>query len=275
MVPAPFKVHEPTSAETPVVVEVPHAGLYVPPEHTQGLLAPVRAIARDADLYVDELYADAPAQGATLLVANVSRYIVDLNRSDREFDADAVQGGARDARMPRGLIWRLTTDGERAIGAPIARAELEARLDAIYRPYHRTLSEIVARKLARFGIAVVLPGHSMPSVGRTTHGGPLNTRADVVPGTRGRTSAGPAFIDLVDAHARAQGWTVVHDDPYKGGFVTQHHGRPSERVHCVQVELARRLYMDEATLRRNDSSLLHVRQWCSALVAELGRTALR
>src|ERR1700722_3064280 len=138
----PFTLHEPTGRETPVIVEVPHAGLYVPPEHTKGLLATVRAITRDADLYVDELYADAPSEGATLLVANVSRYVVDLNRADHDFDADAVQGGVRDARMPRGLIWRLTTDGERAVGVPLSRAELEARLEAIYRPYHRALEEI-------------------------------------------------------------------------------------------------------------------------------------
>ena len=129
----------------------------------------MRAITRDADLYVDELYADAPSEGATLLVANVSRYVVDLNRADHDFDADAVQGGVRDARMPRGLIWRLTTDGERAVGVPLSRAELEARLEAIYRPYHRALQALVARKRAKFGIAVILPGHSMPSIGRSGH----------------------------------------------------------------------------------------------------------
>jgi N-formylglutamate deformylase len=198
-----------------------------------------------------------------------------LNRADDAYDAEAVQGGAKDARMPRGLIWRLTTDGERAIGAPLSRVELDARLDAIYRPYHRALEEIIARKVARFGGAVILPAHSMPSLGRTTHGEALNARADVVPGTQGRTSAAARFIDLVDRHAIDQGWTVVHDDPYKGGFVTRHHGRPANNVHCVQVELARRLYMNEATLQRHDADFAKVRAWCRALVAKVGRTALR
>jgi N-formylglutamate amidohydrolase len=96
----------------------------------------------------------------------------------------------------------------------------------------------------------------------------------VVPGTRGRKSAGPAFIDAVEARATAQGWTVRHDDPYAGGFTTQHYGRPGAGVHVVQVELARRLYLDEHTLRPGPQ-FAAVRAWCRALVAELGRCGQR
>ena len=78
---APFELIEPTGAETPVVVEVPHAGLELPAPFLEPLAAPARALGRDADLYVDRLYEDAPAEGATLLVARTSRYVVDLNRA--------------------------------------------------------------------------------------------------------------------------------------------------------------------------------------------------
>ncbi len=260
-------------AETPLVVEVPHAGLHVPPAHMRGLVAPIRALGRDADLYVDELFAEAPHEGATLLISHVSRYVIDLNRGETDIDADAV-AGAPAARAPRGLIWRLTTDGERAIDGPIPQNELEQRLSAIYRPYHAALRAAIDRKVARFGFAVLLAAHSMPSVGRSEHGDQGAARADVVPGTRGRTSADARFIDAVDSHARAQGWSVAHDDPYKGGFVTQHYGRPAHNVHVVQVELARRLYMDEATLQRLDRRFEAVGRWCRALVAKLGQTAL-
>jgi N-formylglutamate amidohydrolase len=98
------------------------------------------------------------------------------------------------------------------------------------------------------------------------------TRADVVPGTRGRRSADARLIDAVEEHAVARGWTVRHDDPYAGGFTTQHYGRPGEGVHAVQVELARRLYLDEGTLRPG-SDFAAVRQWCRELVARLGEVA--
>ena len=97
-------------------------------------------------------------------------------------------------------------------------------------------------------------------------------RADVVPGTRGRKSASPRFIDAVDRHARARGWSVRHDEPYAGGFTTQHYGRPGDRVHAVQLELSRYLYLDEETLRPL-ATFSNVRAWCRDLVASLGSLA--
>jgi N-formylglutamate amidohydrolase len=96
----------------------------------------------------------------------------------------------------------------------------------------------------------------------------------VVPGTLGRTSAHARFIDLIDAHARQAGFSVMHDDPYRGGFTTQHYGRPDANVHVVQVELARRLYMDELSLRQRPEPFEQLRNWCGELVAKLGHAAL-
>jgi N-formylglutamate amidohydrolase len=91
-----------------------------------------------------------------------------------------------------------------------------------------------------------------------------------VPGTRGKTSAAPRFIAAVEAHAAASKLSLRHDDPYKGGFSTQHYGRPSANVHAVQVELARRLYMDERSCALEPRSFGLLRTWCAGLVAALG-----
>jgi N-formylglutamate amidohydrolase len=266
---APFSVVEPAHEETPVIVEIPHAGLWLDGPSLATLAAPARSIGRDADLWVDELYADAPARGATVIAAHLSRYVVDLNRSERDVDADSVEGAQPNARATRGIIWRLTSEGRRVLDAPLPRRELERRLDAYYRPYHQAIAALVERKRARFGYAIVLAAHSMPSVGRAAHGDPDAIRADVVPGTRGRTSASGRLIDAVDAHARAAGFSVTHDDPYQGGFTTLHYGRPAERAHVVQVELARRLYMDETTLRKTPG-FERLRTFCAGLVARIG-----
>ncbi|MDF2693506.1 MAG: N-formylglutamate deformylase [Labilithrix sp.] len=267
--PAPFSVIEPSGEETPVIVEVPHAGLWVDGQALATLVAPARSIGRDADLWVDELYADAPARGATMIAAHVSRYVVDLNRSERDVDSESVEGAPTSARATRGIIWRLTSDGARVLDAPLPRRELERRLDSFYRPYHETIATLIARKRARFGYAILVAAHSMPSVGRAAHGDPNAQRADVVPGTRGRTSASPRFIDAVDAHARGAGFSVAHDNPYQGGFTTVNYGRPNEASHVVQVELARRLYMDETTLRKN-AGFDRLRSFCADLVTRLG-----
>lgn len=264
-----FSVHEPDPArETPVVVEVPHAGLEVDPETLATLAAPARAIGRDADLYVDGLYADAPAAGATLLVAHLSRYVVDLNRAETDVDAAVVEGGPRPLRALRGVVWRLSSDGAPSLTAPLTAAELERRLARFYRPYHAALEALLLRKRERFGFAVLLCGHSMPSSPRGPGAGVV-ARADVVPGTRGRSTAAPAFIDAVDAHARAAGLTVAHDEPYRGGHATGAWGRPAEGLHAVQVELARRLYMDEERLAPT-AGFASTQAFCRGLVAALG-----
>jgi N-formylglutamate amidohydrolase len=275
----PFDRIDPTGSETPVIVEVPHAGLDIPAAFLEPLVAPARAIARDADLFVDRLYADAPAEGATLLVARASRYAIDVNRSEGDIDGEVVEGGRGDIRVHHGLVWRTTSDGETALSRRLTREELEERLDLVWRPYHRELASLVEGKLARFGIAFILAAHSMPSIER----GPAaagrdardstRRRADVVPGTRGRKSAAGRFIDATEACAVARGWSVRHDDPYAGGFTTQHYGRPAECVHVLQVELARRLYLNEATLRPLPS-FGDVREWCRGLIARLSAVSL-
>ncbi len=271
---APFEVFEPTGAETPVVVEIPHAGLDLPAPFLEPLTAPARAIGRDADLYVDALYADAPAEGATVLVCRTSRYAVDVNRAETDVDGEVVEGARGDVALQHGLVWRTTSEGESALSRKLTRPELEERLELVWRPYHRMLASLVEQKRTRFGVAVVLAAHSMPSVERSgrekTRDGPARARADVVPGTRGRRSAAPSLIDALEEHAVARGWSVRHDDPYAGGFTTQHYGRPADGVHVLQVELARRLYLDEATLRPG-SGFEAVRAWCRELVGKLGR----
>lgn len=274
----PFEIAPPEGRETPVVVEVPHAGVYLDPESLAFTVAPARCIARDADLYVDRLYQDAPAAGATLLVANVSRYVVDLNRGPNDFDGDAVESGVGRG-APRGLVWRVATDGSPVLARRLPHAELQRRLDFAYRPYHAALTELLRQKVARFGFAILLCAHSMPEppkkpmpIGMRSPPRPgteTSPLADIVPGTRGRTSASGMLIDLVDAHARVSGYSVRHDDPYKGGFSTTHYGVPARGVHAIQVEIARRLYMDPESLRTDPQRFENVRCFARTLVTRL------
>lgn len=270
-------VIQPTAGESPLVVEVPHAGLWIDPEALAYTVAPARSIARDADLYVDRLCEDVPAEGASLIVANASRLVVDLNRSEADCDGEAVEGGSR-SPFPRGLIWRLTTDGDPILSERLPRRELDRRLTTIYRPYHRAVDALIQRKLARFGFAVLLCAHSMPGQprgpgqppgGDAGRGGAPFFRADLVPGTRGRTTASGIVIDRVDAHGRSFGWTIRHDDPYRGGFSTAFYGRPLRGVHAVQIEIARRLYMDETSLRIDPQGFRAVREFVRTLAARL------
>jgi N-formylglutamate amidohydrolase len=273
MLEAPFEVRESSAGETPVIVEVPHAGLWLDAESANWTIAPARSIARDADLYVDELFEGATDHGATLLCARVSRYVVDLNRSEHDFDGSAVVGGGSNDR-PRGVIWRLSSDGLPVLRDAVPMAEHERRMSTFYRPYHQALRDLIDRKRAQFGFAVVLCAHSMPSPRRRGRAMPQRI-ADIVPGTRGRTSAADMWIDAVENIASENGWRVEHDVPYRGGFTTGHYGHPARGVHVVQVEIARRLYMDEDSLARNAEGFAQVTSFANDLVTRTADMAAR
>lgn len=263
-----FDLVTPSRSETPVIVEVPHAGLEVPSDVRAQLLVSDRTLLRDSDLFVDRLYAGAPAQGATLLVSRLSRYVVDLNRAPDDIDRQTVRDHpAPRPSQSRGVVWRLTTDGQPALREPITYAALKERLALYHAPYHAALAREIERKKALFGLAVLLAGHSMPSMSR----GGKERRADVVPGSRGRTSASSDVIDLVERHFRGRGLSVTHDDPYRGGYSTQLYGHPESGVHAIQIELNRALYADEASVTPKEAELQELSGSLSALVETLGR----
>lgn len=260
----------------PVVVEVPHAGVTVPPEVSVVTRADLATVARDADPYVDELYRGALAVGATVVAAELSRYVVDLNRDETDVDALSVEGVApRSGSYPRGVIWRETADGRPSLRRRLTRAEYEDRLARYYRPYHRALTAELDGLRAQYGYVVLLAAHSMPSVGRDTPGAARVRRADVVPGTRGRTTAAGRLIDAVDVHFRAAGLSVRHDEPYRGGATTARWGRPREGFHAIQVELNRALYMDEATGERKTDGFRWLATLCGGMVERLADVAER
>jgi N-formylglutamate amidohydrolase len=271
----PFKLILPSSKPAPLLVEVPHAGTHVPPPVLEELIVPSDALLRDADIYVDELFANAPQYGATLLCANVSRYVVDLNRAQDDFDSATVSDHpTAPFAQPRGVVWRATTDGRPLLRRPLTFTALCKRLDTYYVPYHSTLSQTLERMRAQYGYAILVAGHSMPSRGRSLHMDAGVRRADVVPGTRSRTTADARVIDLVDAHFRSAGLSVRHDDPYKGGFSTTHYGRPDLRVHAIQIELNRALYVDEATFVRRSGNFESLQAVLDSLIAKLGQLDL-
>ncbi len=265
----PFRVTLPSGEPTPVVVEIPHAGTAIDAESMAFTAAPIRAVGRDADLFVDRLFEDAPSLGAASVVANVSRFVVDLNRGRDDFDGLAVEGGGP-SNLPRGLIWRTTTEGDPVLAQRLSPLELARRLGSYYDPYHAAVRQLLEERRARFGFAILLCAHSMPSQGRRGHADVGVGRADIVPGTRGRTSARAEIIDLVDAEARAAAFTVKHDDPYRGGYSTQHYGSPADRIHAIQVEIARKLYMDEDALAPKEPGFSRVREFARTIVEGLG-----
>ena len=222
---------------SPLLVSVPHAGTYLPPEIGARLTEAAIALP-DTDWHVDRLYDFLDELGASVLVATHSRYVIDLNRPPD--NANLYPG-----QDTTGLVPTDTT--ARAIiylpGELPGEREVAERRERYWRPYHEQLERELARIRAEHGYALLWDAHSIPSEVPRLFPGRL---PDLNVGTNGGASCGPAIEAVVFAAAeRAAGYTAVLNGRFKGGYITRRYGRPAERTHAVQLELSQRTYMNE------------------------------
>lgn len=268
-----LRIERPTIQTLPVVVDVPHAGEWIPDEAMAEMVVGDRTLRRDLDLYVDQLWRAAPAMGATLIASNVSRYVVDLNRAADDVSPETVEGAvARDLPgyyRDRGVVWRTTTDGTPVMAAPMSPEAFARRIATFHTPYHAAIDAELERVRAQFGFAILIDGHSMPSLGRRGHTDAGTMRADIVPGDlNGASCAGSLRHLIVDTY-REHGYRVAPNEPYKGGWITRSWGRPRDHIHAIQIEVNRRLYMDEETFRIKQRGMDRLRAACEAVLPQL------
>jgi N-formylglutamate deformylase len=253
---APYVLHLPTTAALPLVLDSPHSGEHYPDDFDH---APPRALVRQAeDTHVARLYRGAPRFGATLIEASFPRAYIDANRSLADLDPallaeawPAPLAPSRKTEQGIGLIWRIARGGTPMYERKLTVEEVERRIDRWYRPYHAALAAEIDARHRAFGAVWHINCHSMPAVGDANADDPGRERADFVLGDRDGTTCEPAFTDLVAGTARSMGYSVAVNDPYKGVELVRMHGRPGERRHSLQIELNRRLYMEETTLAPN------------------------
>ena len=233
----PYTVIEPRAVEVPVLVSIPHTGTELIPG-LEGRLAgeTVRALP-DTDWHLHELYAFAPELGVRVLQARFSRYVIDLNRPP---DRAPLYPG----RFETGLVPTTTFDGDPlyAKGRQPDAAEVEERTAAYWHPYHRLLESELGLLRARYGYAILFDAHSIRSRVPRLAAGEL---PGFILGTRDGASAAPELSAAVLEVLGRSGISFRPNDPFKGGFITRHLGRPEQHVHALQLEMCQRLYMDE------------------------------
>jgi N-formylglutamate amidohydrolase len=253
----PYTIVAPVHQTASVVLDSPHSGSYYPPEFLRASRLRASELRRSEDCYVDELFSDAIAAGAPLLKANFPRAYIDLNREPNELDPHLIDGplprtaNASSVRVVGGLgtIPRIVSEGEEIYRNKISLRDAMLRISELYEPYHAALSSLLATTQRKFGCALLVDCHSMPSsaAGSSPAGQP-----DIVLGDRHGVSCGTALVDRLESLLRAQGLRVQRNRPYAGGFITESYGRPARGLHAVQIEVNRAIYMNERTLARLD-----------------------
>ncbi len=252
----PFEVRAGAEQRVPFVFNSPHSGHHYPERFLAMTRLDRLAIRRSEDCYVDELFGAAAALGAPMLAANFPRAYLDVNREPWELDprmfVEPVPSFAniRSARVAGGLgtVPKLVGEGLDIYHGRLPLAEALGRIEAVYRPYHETLKRLLTRTHASFGHAVLVDCHSMPASIRV---GEAGVRPDFIVGDRFGASAAPALTEHAIGTLMSMGYTVAHNKPYAGGFITEHYGRPGRGLHAIQIEINRGLYMNERTLHRS------------------------
>ncbi|NEY90215.1 N-formylglutamate amidohydrolase [Tabrizicola oligotrophica] len=245
-----FRLHQPARQETPVIFASPHSGAAYHPDFLAQSVLDARQIRSSEDAFVDRLLADAPSHGAALLVAEVPRAYLDLNRAPDELDPAVIEGISRAPHNPRvssglGVIPRVVSGGRSIYRGKLSRAEAETRITGFWHPYHRALRDLVEATHSRFGQAILIDCHSMPHEALEHHSRPGVDLPDVVLGDRFGAASAPWVMTAVEAAFQAEGFRVSRNTPFAGAFIAQSYGRPSAGRHVVQVEIDRSLYMDE------------------------------
>ncbi len=250
-----FEVVAPAAHRLPVVLNSPHSGCCYPGDFLAASRLDEKAIRRSEDSYVDELIAPAAALGCPAAQGEFPRAWLDVNREPYELDPKMFAGSlptyanVRSVRVAGGLgtIARIVSESEEIYARPLDVADALARIDAVYKPYHRALRQMVLDTRTEFGVAVLLDCHSMPSTVRGMHG---RLRPDIVLGDRYGTSCASELTDFAARVLNGFGYSVSRNKPYAGGFITEHYGQPARGLHAMQIEFNRSLYMDEHTLAK-------------------------
>ena len=243
---------------TPLVLDSPHSGTQYPADF--GHVCDPLVLRRAEDTHVDALYRFAPALGVAWVEALFPRSYLDANRDTTEDDTDMLDGPwphpvATDervlskVRLGKGLVWRCTDDGQPIYQRALSVAEVEQRIERCWRPYHAAVAAAIDAAHARHGYSIHINCHSMPAVA-SSHATefPGLVHADFVVGNRDHTTASAALVDRIARHLQGLGYSVELNHPYKGVELVRRYGDPARHRHSVQLEINRKLYMNEQTL---------------------------
>lgn len=249
----PVETIEPVRLASPLVFSSPHSGALYPERFLRASRLDPLTLRRSEDAFVDELFSPCVGLGAPLLKANFPRAYLDVNREPYELDPQIFSGAPPDFANTRslrvavglGTIPRVVGDAQPIYKDRMPLAEGLARVAALYRPYHDRLQALIARAMRRFGTAVLIDCHSMPSNAADVGG------FDIVLGDRHGSAAAPPVVDILEASLRDSGYRTRRNKPFAGGYITEHYGAPAAGVHAVQIEVARALYLDERTISLN------------------------
>lgn len=260
-----FTIHRPQTKPVPILLSSPHSGVFYPENLRDRFKQDKIEASDDSDWFIDKLYNFAPSMGITMICANYSRWIVDLNRDPLQ------QPLYTDGRVITGLVPTTDFNGNPLYKAELpTEAEIEQRVNDYFMPYHRQVEDLLFELREQFGQVLLFDAHSIRKSVPGIQSAPF---PDLILGDNDHTSCASALTSAAFEALNDRGYDLAHNHPFKGGFITRSFGRPHEHIHAMQLEMAKTNYMDDSETQYHADRadrMRNVLQDCfSALIKQL------
>jgi N-formylglutamate deformylase len=249
-----YKIWEANEPKVPIILSVPHRGTAFPDELKDQFKPALRRAPDDTDWYVDRLYDFAPAMGITMISANYSRWVIDLNRDPNNKPLYS------DARIITGLCTATTFLGESIYKderQEVELPEVKRRVELYYKPYHQQLERLLEATKNKFGKVLLWDCHSirqsLPTIRKEKF-------PDLILGDADGTSAPVGLIENTLSMLEHSSYSVSHNHPFKGGYITRHYGVPASHQYALQLEMTKVNYMDDAEKKYHKKRAESMRQ---------------
>lgn len=259
----PFIISPPKQNQVPILISVPHCGINFPDELKDQYKSNLASSPDDTDWFVDKLYDFAPSMGITMISAVYSRWVIDLNRDPKSKPLYS------DGRIITGLCPTTNFLGEplyKDERLVVEQKEINRRLDQYYLPYHTKIQELLYELKAKFGKVLLWDCHSIRQYVPAIHNQKF---PDLILGDVDGTSAGASLTETVLKKIRTTNFSLQHNNPFKGGTITRHFGKPLESQHALQLEMTKVNYMDDAEKKYDDKRAHQMRDLLKSVFENL------
>jgi N-formylglutamate deformylase len=258
-----YKIIPPITEKVPLLISVPHCGVVFPDELKDQYKPEMISAPDDTDWFVDELYRFVSELGATMITARVSRWVIDLNRDPQSKPLYT------DGRIITGLC--PTTD---FLGNAIYKNErkevdqkdIDYRITHYYNPYHSEVTNQLNQLKEDFGEVLLWDCHSIRQIVPTIQ---KEKFPDLILGDADGTSASPELSKRTIRNLRNSNYSVNHNHPFKGGYITRHYGNPAANQHALQLEMSKVNYMDDSEKKFNPARADKMRELLKRTLSEL------
>lgn len=242
-----FKIIEPTVPKVPIIISVPHAGTFIPDDIKSKMNSELTDKLDDTDWFIDKLYGFASDLGITIITANYSRWVVDLNRNPEN------QPLYNDGRVITDVVTITDFNGNQIYKDNYIpdSEEFSRRVELYHKPYHGKLNEILQQTKAEFGKVLLFDAHS---IRKFVPGIRSEDFPDLILGDNDEASASPELIKTAIDSLQNKGCDFSHNHPFKGGYITRSLGKPEENIHALQLEMCKTNYMDSSEMRYDETN---------------------